>query len=120
MPTITIKETTAASAVNTNLMAGHREQTKYSYRDVKKIGVVGSVNPGDASVDLFYGSTFVGTFFNSTGGANVIPKPDTDMMEIDDDNFCNPGEPINVIISDAGLTNVLVVTLVIEEERIER
>lgn len=115
MPVITVKEASAASVIGTNLMSGNRIQTAASFRKVNRIGVVGSAVPGDASVDLFYGSEYIGTFFNTTGGANLIPTSNVDMIEIPDEKFTEPGEPINLLISDVGATNVLAVTLEIDE-----
>lgn len=115
MPTVTIKEGSAASAVGTNLTQGHRVQTSPMYRRVKRIGVVGSTNPGDASIDLYFGSTYMGTCYNSTGGANIVPKSDGDMFFIDQNTLLKPNEALHVLVSDAGATNVLVVTMEIEE-----
>lgn len=115
MATFTVKEASAASAVGTNLMAGHREQMRNAYRVVKRLGLVGSTNPGDAAVQLFYGNTFIGEFFNTSGGANLIPLEAKDLVTVSSDVACEPGEPLNVIISDAGAGNVIVVTLDVEE-----
>lgn len=114
MPTITVKEDSAASAVGTNLMSGNRIQLAAAFRRVKRIGVVGSAAVGDASVDLFYGSEYMGTFFNTQAGANLIPTNDNDMLALQDETLNEPGEPLNLLISDAGATNVLAVTLEIE------
>lgn len=115
MPTITFKESAAASAVNTNLFAGNREQIKNRARRVRRIGVVGSAAVGDASVDLFYGSTYVGTYYNTSAGAAVVPLESKDLIPVAGNMVCEPGEPINVLVSDASGTNVLVITLEIEE-----
>ena len=115
MPSITVKESAAGSAVGTNLLSGNRLQNGVSYRRVRRIGVVGSAAVGDASVDLFYGSLYVGTFFNTSAGANLVPLEAKDMMPIAGEDLAQPGENINVLISDAGATNVLVVTLEIDE-----
>lgn len=115
MSNITVKEAAAASAVGTNLMAGNRMQTNPRPRFVRRIGVVGSAAVGDASVDLFYGNTFIGTFFNTSAGANLIPLDAKDMVPVSSNVGMEPNEPLNVLISDAGATNVLVVSLELVE-----
>lgn len=115
MPSITVVESAAASAVGTNLMAGNREQSKPRLRQVTSIGLVGSAAVRDAAVQLFYGDTFIGEFFNTTAGANVLPLYQRDIVAVDPTMAAEPGEPINLLISDAGLTNVLVCTLEISE-----
>lgn len=115
MALVTVKESTAGSAVGTNLMAGHRQQIVPRYRRVTRLGVVGSAAAGDAAVDLFYGDTYIGTFYNTTSGANVIPVDSKDMMSVPSQYVLEPNEPLNLLISDAGSTNVLVVTMEIQE-----
>lgn len=115
MATITIKEATAASAVDTNLMAGHRLQISPRFRRVRRLGVVGSAAVGDAAVDLFYGDTFIGRFYNTSAGASLIPLDAKDMMPVVSRYALERNEPLNLLISDAGATNILVVTLEIEE-----
>lgn len=113
MPTITFKEASAASAVGTNLMPA-RFATSPKFRRISRIGVVGSAVLGDASLDVYYGDHYVGTFFPTTIGV-VIPVDSKDMIPVSDDTLCQPGEPISVIVSDASATNVFVVTLEIQE-----
>lgn len=115
MATITIKEAAAASAVGTNLMAGNRMQIVPRVRTVQRIGVVGSAAVGDASVDLFYGNTYIGTFFNTSAGANLIPLDAKDLVNVASNVGMEPNEPLNLLVSDAGATNVLVITLEILE-----
>lgn len=115
MAVITVKEAAAASAVGTNLMAGHRMQIVPRYRRVSRIGVTGSAAAGDASVDLFYGDTYIGTFYNTTLGANILPLDGRDMMNVPSTWALSPNEPLNILISDAGATNILYVTLEIQE-----
>lgn len=79
------------------------------------MGVVGSAAVGDAAVDLFYGDTYIGTFYNTTAGANVIPVDSKDLLRVPSQYVLEPNEPLNVLISDQGATNVLVVTMEIQE-----
>lgn len=115
MSNITIKEAAAASAVGTNLMAGHRLQTAPRPRYVRRIGVVGSTAAGDASVDMFYGNVYIGTFFNTTPGANVIPLDAKDMVPVSANVGMEPNEPLHVLISKVSAANVLAVTLELVE-----
>lgn len=115
MSNITIKESAAASAVGTNLMAGNRVQSAPRPRFVKRIGVVGSAAVGDSSVDLFYGNVYIGTFFNTTLGAAVLPLDARDMINVSSNVGMEPNEPLNVLISKASTTNILAVTLEIQE-----
>lgn len=115
MATITVLETSAASAVGTDLMKDNRLRTSPYWRKVRAIGVVGSAAIADCSVDLSYGGEFRGNFYNTTAGASKIPTALTDLVPVGGDMWCPPGTPIAVLISDAGATNVIAVTLVIDE-----
>jgi len=110
MTTITVQESAAAQAVGTDLMANSRVKTSNSARVVASIGVTGSAVLGDSSLDLFYGSKYIGTFFPTTIGV-VLPKPDTDIMAVGSNEICMPGEPIALLVSDASATNVMRATL---------
>lgn len=110
MPTITVQESAAASAVGTDLMANSRVKTANVPRVVASIGVTGSAVLGDSSLDLFYGTRYIGTFFPTTIGV-VLPKADSDIMALPSREVCMPGEPIALLVSDAGATNVMRATL---------
>jgi len=114
MSNITIKEAAVGQAVGTNLMAGNRLQTAPRPRFVKRIGVVGSAVPGDASVDLFYGNTFIGTFFNTTIGA-VVPLDSKDIVQVASNLGMEPYEPLHVLTSKVSTTTVMTVSLEIQE-----
>lgn len=114
MPTITVEESSAASAVGTNLMSGNRVQVASTRRRVRRIGVTGSAVLGDAELQLFYGSVFVGNFRPTTIGV-VMPLDARDMIPVVDDNICMPGESLNLFVSDAGATNIIRATMEIEE-----
>lgn len=117
MPVVTVSETAAGSAVGTDLLTNAPPNIKRSpnYRKVDRIAVVGSTNPRDAAVDLFYGDAFVGRFYNTTGGANIVPLDARDLIKVVSDLVMEPNEDLTVVISDAGATNVLAVTLVITD-----
>jgi len=109
MPSETVLEGSAGSAVGTDLFSSSRQRTAGYNRVITAIGLVGSANPSDAAVDLFIGSRFAGRFFNTTGGANKVPTANADMKPI---RVPVPaGEPIALLIADAGATNVLAATV---------
>jgi len=115
MSNITIKEAAAASAVGTNLMAGHRLQTAPRPRFVRRIGVTGSAAAGDAAVDMFYGNVYIGTFYNTTLGANIIPLDAKDMVQVSSNVGMEPNEPLHILIAKVSTTNILAVTLELVE-----
>lgn len=117
MTEYTIKESAAATAIDTDLIATQaaRIMTSHRYRRVVRIGVVGSANPGDFGVDLYYGSTFISRFYNTSGGANLIPLEAKDLKNVGSDLVNEPGEPLRLVIIDAGATNIAVITLDIQE-----
>ncbi len=111
---ISVAEPGVATAVGYNLMAGHRAQIVPRVRRVTKIGIAGSTNPGDGSVDLFYGDVYIGTFFNSRAGANTFPNQD-DMQPVTSQWALEPNEPLNLLISDAFAGNVARIQMEIQE-----
>lgn len=114
MVSVTFKESAAASAVGTNLFSGNQFQGSTRFRKVNRIGVVGSSAAANAAVDLFYGSTKVGTFYNTTLGA-VAPLEAKDLVPVAGTLLCDPGELINVLVNTASTTNPFVITLEIQE-----
>lgn len=115
MATVSIPVAQATAVVGFNIMGGNRIQTAPHYRTINRIGLVGSTNPGDCSVDVFYGSTYIGTFFNTSGGANIIPLDSKDMMNLHSNYVCEPNEPINILVSKAAVTNAIMLTMEIDE-----
>lgn len=112
MAFMTIVEASAASAVGTDLMDGERLQTSSLPRRVTQIGLGGSTAVGDWAIDLFYGSEFVGRFYNTTTD-NAID--DTDMLNIPGILVCAPNEPIHLFVHDPSNTNAGVIQLGIQE-----
>lgn len=116
MAYITLKGVAAASAtVGTNMMAGHRLQIAPKLRRVSRIGVTGSAAAGDSAVDLFYGDTYIGTFYNTTLGANIIPLDSKDMMNVTSTYVLDRNEPLNLLVSTQPTTNPLNVSMEIQE-----
>jgi hypothetical protein len=115
MATHTIKEATAASAVGTDLMDGDKLQTSSLVRRVRQLGIVGSAAINDCAIELFYGSHFIGRFYNTHAGANVIPLADSDLIPVGGMMPCPANEPIHIFVADASGTNPVYVTLVIDE-----
>lgn len=115
MANVTIKETSAATAAGTDLMANNFFQFDARARIVSRIGVVGSSAVGNAAVDLFYGTEKIATIYNTTSGANVIAVEAKDMMPIRSNRALFPHEPLRVIVNTASATNILAITLEIQE-----
>jgi len=99
----------ATLAVGTNLIANEPWTIAPFPRVLRSIGYVGSVNPMDCSAEILIGVTSVSRFFNSTGGNNIAPHPDTDMFEIGE--IIPPNVPISVPIRVASVTNQTVLTV---------
>jgi hypothetical protein len=114
MATFTIIEASVGSPVGTNLMAGNRFQISPKYRQVRRIGVVGSAVLRDASVDLFFGDTYIGTYFPTTIGV-VIPVDSKDMINVQTEYALEPNEPLNLIVSKISVTNPFAITLEVDE-----
>lgn len=115
MVTTTVLESAAASAVGTDLLDGNKVQLSGLPRRVTHIGVVGSTAIADCAVELFYGSTFMGKFYNTTAGASKIPTANADLIPVGGPLVCAPNDPVHVFIADVGVGNVIAVTLVIQE-----
>lgn len=115
MALFTVKESSAASAVGTDLLANTFFSNAGTLRRVTRAALVGSATIGDAAVDIFAGSTFLARLYNTTAGANVIPVEAKDYVEIESDTVAEPFEPLRALISDAGATNVLVLAIEFEE-----
>lgn len=107
--------TAAATAVlGYDIMSGgnaSRHKTAAYPRKIFGLGVAGSAAAGDSAVDLYVGTVNVGTFPNTTGGASKIPTANVDMQPLNIP--VPPGAPISLIVSDAALTEILNVTLVL-------
>lgn len=115
MANITIKETSAATAAGTDLMANNFFQFDARPRIVSRYGVVGSSAVGNAAVDIFYGTEKIATAYNTTSGANVLPVEAKDMMPLRSNRALLPHEPLRVVVNTASATNVLAITLEIQE-----
>lgn len=115
MANLVVKESAAATAAGTDLMSGNFFQFSPFPRTVTRVGCVGSSAVGNAAVDIFFGTEKVGTFYNTTSGANVISLEAKDMLPLRSNKALLPNEPLRVIINTASATNVLAVTLEIQE-----
>jgi len=116
MAMIVLTETAAGTGVGTNLIVslGTRAVTSPRYRYIRRIGVTGSSAAYNASVDVFYGQTYIGTFFNTTSGA-VGPVDAKDFMTLAPTKVCEPGEQLSVVISKSSATNAMTIVLDIVE-----
>lgn len=74
-------------------------------RHIEAAGFVGGVNPGDSAVDVYSGGNFIGTIYNSRGGANISFQYLTDLKPFD--FVAGPGELIQALLKTNGGTNLL-------------
>lgn len=73
-----------------------------SPRLLTAVGITGSTNPGDFKADLVIGEKIVATLYNTTGGANVVPKFD-DIKSVG--AYCGRSAPVQLIVRDISDTN---------------
>lgn len=69
---------------------------------ITQIGVVGSTNPGDFSIDLKVGQDKKGHFKNTTGGANKVPVRE-DMVSVG--AFAGKSMKISAVVVAAAVAN---------------
>lgn len=108
MATFSISTLAATAVVGYDLMSNSSYALKPYNRVISSVGCVGSTNPADAKFDLFVGETKVGDFFNTTGGANIVPNTDKDWIR--QNIFVPANVQLRAVVSDAAATNPLVVT----------
>jgi hypothetical protein len=97
-------EGSAASAVNTDLMADHREERREFPRVLKAVALTGSAAAGDAEVEIYIGDAYVGRITNQRTGSEILDLADWQPIG----RRVLPNQKIMARISDAGATNVLV------------
>jgi len=102
-------EAVAATAVGVNIIRDQFFTIAPVPRILRKVGYVGSVNPADAGYSCLIGPTQVMTGFNTTGGNNIVPTADTDMLEVNE--VIPPNVPLSFPITTAGVTNQTVLML---------
>jgi hypothetical protein len=102
-------EAVAATAVGVNIIRDQFFTIAPVPRILRKVGYVGSVNPADAGYSCLIGPTQVMSGFNTTGGNNIVPTVDTDMLEVNEVIPANV--PLSFPITTAGVTNQTVLTL---------
>jgi hypothetical protein len=115
----TIFEAAAAQASGTNLVTGTggnpRIQTSEKHRYIQKLAVAGSSAAGNASVKIFFGTRFIGEFYNTTSGA-VVGKEAGDFQALGmGAGVIQPGEQLIVETGVVSTTNKLAVTLDIKD-----
>lgn len=122
MPTATFSVTAANFAVGqdiftvgTGLGVKQAQQGNGLGRKLMKFGMVGSTNPGDCGLDLYAGGKYIGSFMNTTGGANVVPKEASDLVVIQSEDIIPANVTLLGIVNDAASTNPVQVTLVWED-----
>jgi hypothetical protein len=102
-------EAATALAVGTNIIRDQFFVIAPVPRLLRKVGYVGSANPADAGYSCLIGPTNVLSGFNTTGGANIVPTADTDMLEVNE--VIPPNVPLSFPVTTAGNTNQTVLAL---------
>jgi hypothetical protein len=87
-------------AVGTNIIRDQFFVIAPVPRILRKVGYVGSTNPADAGYSCLIGPTNVMTGFNTTGGANIVPNADTDMLEVNE--IIPANVPLSFPVTTAG------------------
>lgn len=114
MPMLTQLESAAGNIkAGGNLISGHRLQAQPVRRIIKKIALVGSAVLRDAYVDVFIGSTYLGTFYPTTIGV-VTPLEARDFIDTDKTLVVERNELINVIVGSVSVTNAFFLQMQIE------
>lgn len=114
MPMLTQLESAAGNIkAGANLIAGHRLQAQPVRRRIRKIALVGSAVLRDAYVDIFVGSTYLGTFYPTTIGV-VTALEARDFIEADSTIVVERNELINVIVGSVSVTNAFFLQMEIE------
>jgi len=123
LPTAMFKITAAAFAVGADIFnVGTGDGVTLARfgsgkpRKIHGIAVVGSTNAADCAFTLKAGGKEFGTFYNTTGGANVAPKMDSDLQPIYSEDIIPSGAPLVGMVVDAAASNDVVV-LVSWEDR---
>lgn len=116
MPSVLIRESSAGNiAVGGNLMSGNRFQTAPRFRRVRRVGCTGSSAAGVGAFDIYYGATLVFNGVTPTTSGTTPPVESKDLLPVASDYVCQPGEPINLIVTTVSATNPFLVLLEIEE-----
>jgi hypothetical protein len=102
-------EAVAATGVGVNIIRDQFFTIAPVPRLLRKVGYVGSVNAMDAGYSCLIGPTQVMAGFNTTGGNNIAPTADTDMLEVNE--IIPANVPLSFPITTAGVTNQTVLAL---------
>lgn len=101
-----VKKTAAVAIVDADLFKDEGWITDMKHRILSQIAVVGSTNPNDFAVKIFAGNRELGTFYNSQGGANVVPNKD-DLIPVG--AFIPGGQRLRCIVIDAAAANDVII-----------
>ncbi len=113
LPTITFPVTAAVAVIPADIML-EEFATSARPRVVSRIGVVGSAAIADTGLDLYYGSTKIGSFKNTTAGAAKVPLRD-DMQIVNSPYGCDPNERIRLVVTDNADTQIVMIKMEITE-----
>jgi len=104
MTYIRVAESSAGSAVGTNLMTGEEDEIKPFPRFLQGVALTGSAAAGDAAVDIYIGDTVVAKNVPNARTGGVVVAQD-DIVPVN--RPIPPGSKLRVLVSDSGSTNVL-------------
>lgn len=103
-----VSKTAATCIVGYNMFQNETWNNVSYARKIKSFAIVGSTNVGDCAVDLKIGQRIVGTFYNTQGGANVVPeKEDTKFPNA----YVKSGDQVQCIVTDAAAANPVIVEI---------
>lgn len=111
MRTFQIKVAQATAVANYNILQGEKYKSANYKRMLKSAALVGSTNPGDCSVEFWAGESRLGKIFNSSGGANLVPKKD-DLQYIN--AVIAKGSELQAKVVDAAVGNDIILQVSID------
>ena len=84
-------------------------------RKLVAIGLVGSTNPSDCGITLYVAGQYAGKYRVTTGGANKVPLPNTDIKVLNKPISVPSGARVSAIMDSRAATNAVVLHLEFEE-----
>ncbi len=106
---ISTNEAAATLTLGTDAARNERKRTSSKARIVEGISVVGSAVINDAAIDMYAGDYFFGRFYVTRAGVVAAIIPD-DVIPLRA-TVVAPGDAISLIVSDAPVTNPLMVAV---------
>ena len=105
--------TAAVAIVGADLFDGETWGRAPRNRVITEFAMVGSTNPADTKIDLKVEETGIGSFFNTQGGANLVPQKDD--IRVLNRYFVPANAQIRAIVTNAAATNAVNFLLSVED-----